>query len=70
MSGNKNSITRKERWTVYCPVPLQEFAKAKAKQLKLRGGVSELIQRLIVAEHKSKRGIAERNDRMISEASV
>jgi len=53
------SIRRKERVTIYCPIPHQEFAKRRAKELGLRGGVSEFIQRLFAAEAESKRGIAQ-----------
>jgi len=59
MAKDTSGTYRKERWTVYCPLPFQEFAKKRAEQLKLRGGHSELIRRLLAAEAKSKRGIAE-----------
>lgn len=58
---------RKERYTIYCPLDHQEFAKRRAEQLNLRGGVSELIQRLLAAEKASKRGIAGRNKRTLPE---
>ena len=65
----KKSGTRSDQWTITCPKELKAFAKSRARELGMRGP-AELVQRLLVAESKSKRGIAERHSRVLKLEAV
>jgi len=64
VTNTKKNSKRSDQWTICCPQSLKDFASARAKELGMRSA-SELVQRLIVAESESKRGIAERHSRIL-----
>lgn len=66
VTTRKKNGKREDQWTIACPPSLKTFAKARANELGMRGP-SELVQRLLVAESESKRGIADRHGRVLKQ---
>lgn len=69
VTSKKKSSKRTDQWTISCPESLKAFAEKRAEQLGMRGP-SELVQRLLVAESESKRGIADRHGRVLKQEAA